>query len=1233
MSGEWSSKQNAPKGKNHKKHFVAKSSGGSGRGGGGARDYANRGQSEGDRDIGHLLTTYGICGRKLEISEKIQTDIYDTLKSVHFLKHGDTSRSTDEDTAAASKRRAKEMAKLEKEVKKQEEATRDAMERQAKIGTSTKVRVVVCTGSLAAGPRKTLVVPRVEGSLKELLKMVKNKINAKPHKLKKPERAFVFLNGDESSDPTEISDTKLLLDDEIVVVTEKGGLVEDDDSHGGKKDKKLSKKDKKAAKKEAKKAKKAAKKAAKQSNNNSDEGGAENSASDDVDPLPESSVQDDALATSMSQMNLDSGSTVSIEPNRQRTRAAILDPSASAGLLDDATEKRASNAAFRKMLRARAMLPAHEKRDMILAAVAEHQVVVVSGDTGCGKTTQIPQFILDDAIKRGKGGECSIVCTQPRRISAIGVAERVAAERCEPCGDVVGYQIRLQNKTSRRTRLKFCTIGILLRRMVADKSLADVSHLVIDEVHERDILSDFLLAILRSLLQARPDLRVVLMSATLNASLFVEYFSKLSSTSNPVAVPCIDIPGRTFPVKAFFLEDVVDMVKYSPAPEHTFQSSSGGKKGVGSSPQIADQRHKRSWVEAMAKQRTAPSGKPKPSVNAQALQIVGRLDENRGINYDLIEKLVVHICTAEQFRVEVPGEHGAANGGGALGGILIFLTGVGEVTRLCRQLESHHALANSSKFRVLPLHSALPAHVQSKVFDRVPAGCRKIVVATNIAETSITIDDIVFVVNAGRVKEVQVAPSAAFSSLVETWASQAANKQRQGRAGRVRSGICFHMFSSFTRDRRMLAHQVPEIQRQLLDEIVLQIMLLGLGTDHSADALSNTTRTASQQDCESLPAAAQSAVMRFLQATIEPPEQKAILAAEQRLLKIGAIEVIEQEESAVNVQLQLTPLGVHLSSLPLSPSLGKMLVFGTILRCIDPVLTIAAMLSSKSPLSSIVQDRERVRAVRDRFAAFESDLILLVPIFNDYQQLVNSSGSPFSREVRSFCREYCLSTDAMNTIARVRDQFTSYLVSAGLLSKAPRQWRNGGSASTPVTAAEGNLGGFGTASEFSDDLVMVRCAIVAGLYPNVVGVGTRKGFKGKRSFTEYLTEHAVVRVHPGSVNFSFKLLRDADREGPSAAIGDPHVNTRNWVVYFQRMVTSQDYLFDTTVVDGPTLLMFGTGKIVYVNNELRMDNWISFQTEPLVFVEVLFANALYAALICRVRRLKLYCAIKQVQTH
>lgn len=204
--------------------------------------------------------------------------------------------------------------------------------------------------------------------------------------------------------------------------TDDDGDDDDHGSRGGKKDKKLSKKDKKAAKKEAKKAKKAAKKAAaKKSRNNSsnsDEGaGAENSASDDVDPVPAdaSSTQEDALATSMSHVSLDTGSAASPGQNRQRQPArasSILDPSASAGLLEDATEKRASNAAFRKMLRARAMLPAHEKRDAILTAVAEHQVVVVSGDTGCGKTTQIPQFILDDAIKRGKGGECSIVCTQ-----------------------------------------------------------------------------------------------------------------------------------------------------------------------------------------------------------------------------------------------------------------------------------------------------------------------------------------------------------------------------------------------------------------------------------------------------------------------------------------------------------------------------------------------------------------------------------------------------------------------------------------------------------------------------------------------------------------------------------------------------------------------------------------------------------------------------------------------------
>jgi ATP-dependent RNA helicase DHX36 len=166
----------------------------------------------------------------------------------------------------------------------------------------------------------------------------------------------------------------------------------------------------------------------------------------------------------------------------------------------------------------------YASRGRLLELIQENQVVILSGDTGCGKTTQVPQFILEKEIGSGRGALCNIICTQPRRISAIGVAERVAAERCTQLGKEVGYQIRLDNKTSYRTRLRFCTMGILLRRLLLEPNLDGISHIVIDEAHERQMEMDFALIILQDLLERRPDLRLVIMSATLQASLFSEYF-------------------------------------------------------------------------------------------------------------------------------------------------------------------------------------------------------------------------------------------------------------------------------------------------------------------------------------------------------------------------------------------------------------------------------------------------------------------------------------------------------------------------------------------------------------------------------------------------------------------------------------------------------------------------------------------------------------------------------------
>ncbi|KAL3267516.1 hypothetical protein HHI36_011639 [Cryptolaemus montrouzieri] len=211
---------------------------------------------------------------------------------------------------------------------------------------------------------------------------------------------------------------------------------------------------------------------------------------------------------------------------------------------------------FKNMLSCRRNLPVWQYMKDILNTVGSSQVTIISGETGCGKSTQVPQYLLDDWIIKYEAGSkhhINIICTQPRRISAISVAERVAQERLEKVGNTVGYQIRLESKMSESTRLSFCTTGILLRRLESDPTMNGVTHIVVDEVHERSEESDFLLMILRNILPLRPDLKVILMSATLKAELFSTYFND---------IPIIEVPGRTFPVQQYFLEDIFENCEY-----------------------------------------------------------------------------------------------------------------------------------------------------------------------------------------------------------------------------------------------------------------------------------------------------------------------------------------------------------------------------------------------------------------------------------------------------------------------------------------------------------------------------------------------------------------------------------------------------------------------------------------------------------------------------------------------
>jgi HrpA-like RNA helicase len=368
-----------------------------------------------------------------------------------------------------------------------------------------------------------------------------------------------------------------------------------------------------------------------------------------------------------------------------------------------------------------------------------------------GKTTQVPQIILDDLIWKNRGAEANMIVTQPRRISAIGVSERVAAERCEKVGETTGYSIRLENKRSSKTRILLCTTGILLRRLQCDPDLASVSHIFVDEVHERDLNTDFLLIILKELLARRKSLKLVLMSATLNAQAFSSYFGNC---------PVVSIPGRTHPVTENRLEDVLTLTGYKVPPGSDYVL----KTPTNNLPQFSKSKLRQLYH-------------PKyPSSVIESLAIV----DETVINYELLALLLQRITMGEDD-----------------GAILVFMPGLAEITKAIEEL-CKKPLFHSSKVVIYPLHSALSTAEQTSVFDVPPVGIRKIVVSTNIAETSITIEgmyhnysvflavllltvslwtpDIVFVVDCGRVKENRKDELNEMPTLVETWVSRASSK-------------------------------------------------------------------------------------------------------------------------------------------------------------------------------------------------------------------------------------------------------------------------------------------------------------------------------------------------------------------------------------------------------------------------------------------------------------------------
>ncbi len=515
-------------------------------------------------------------------------------------------------------------------------------------------------------------------------------------------------------------------------------------------------------------------------------------------------------------------------------------------------------------------LPISTRVHDIARALHDHQVVVVAGETGSGKTTQLPKLCL--AMGRGLRGRIAV--TQPRRIAATSVAARVAQELGVELGREVGFKIRFSDKTSPDTYVKFVTDGILLAELHSDPQLRGYDTVMIDEAHERSLNIDFLLGYLRQLLPRRPDLRVIVSSATLETDRFSSFFH---------GAPVIEVSGRTYPVE----------VVYHPAlPDEDL-----------------------------------------PDAIARALDEITELDPR--------------------------------------GDVLVFLPGEREIQEACDALEArpyrHTAL--------LPLYGRLPQHEQLRVFQTSPE--RRVVLATNVAETSLTIPGIAFVVDAGLARIKRYQPRTGMTQLLVEPVSRASADQRKGRAGRVRSGVCYRLYDEDDFGNRA-PYAIPEIQRVGLAGVILQMKALGLGR------------------VESFP---------FL----DPPSKRAIDDGYRVLEELGAID--EQGEP--------TEVGRKLAALPLDPRLGRMLLAAHERRCLREVSIIAAALSVQDPRERPFSAQKQADEAHRKFRDEASDFVSLLKLWQWYH---DARGRSSQSQLRKLCRDNFVSFLRMREWADIHAQ-------------------------------------------------------------------------------------------------------------------------------------------------------------------------------------------------------------------
>jgi pre-mRNA-splicing factor ATP-dependent RNA helicase DHX15/PRP43 len=552
----------------------------------------------------------------------------------------------------------------------------------------------------------------------------------------------------------------------------------------------------------------------------------------------------------------------------------------------------------------RKQLPVWDHRTQFLEMLDRNQCITLVGETGSGKTTQIPQWCAQYAKQKSTPGvRLQVACTQPRRVAAMSVATRVADEMDVQLGQEVGYTIRFEDCVSERTILKYCTDGMLLREAMNSPTLDQYAVIILDEAHERTLATDILMGLLKEVMQRRKDVKIVVMSATLDAGKFQEYFDNC---------PLMTVPGRTFPVEIFYTQQA-----------------------------------ERDYLEA-------------------AIRTV----------------IQIHACE------EVEGD------------ILVFLTGQDEIEESIKRInrEVQNMGPDVGTLKCIPLYSTLPPQQQQRIFEAAPpnkpngAISRKCVVSTNIAETSLTIDGVVYVVDPGFSKQKVYNPRVRVESLLVCPISKASAAQRAGRAGRTKPGKCFRLYTEKAYQNEMIDQTYPEVLRSNLGMVVLQLKKLGIHDLVHFDFM-------------------------------DPPAPETLMRALELLNYLQAIDD----------NGDLTQLGSLMAEFPLDPQLSKMVVASADLQCSNEILSITAMLSVPQCFVRPNEFRREADEAKSRFAHVDGDHLTLLNVYHSFKQNHEDQTWCYNNYVNY--RALKNADDVRTQLARLMDRFNLKRVSTEFNSR------------------------------------------------------------------------------------------------------------------------------------------------------------------------------------------------------